>query len=49
MFCYARTGLVLDFISWDSLELEMPDKSKELRELDTNVLHSFLLNNVFEN
>ena len=44
----SNTGLVLDFISWDSLELEMPDKSKELRELDTNVLHSFLLNNVFD-
>ena len=44
----SNTGLVLDFISWDSLELEMSDKSKELRELDTNVLHSFLLNNVFD-
>ena len=44
----SNTGLVLDFISWDSLEREMPDKSKELRELDTNVLHSFLLKNVFD-
>ena len=39
----SNTGLVLDFKSWDSLKLEMPGKSKELRELDTNILHSFLL------
>ena len=26
----------------------MPNKSKELRELDTNILHSFLLKNVFD-
>ena len=44
----SNTGLVLDFKSWDSLELEMPGKSKELRELDTNILHSFLLKNVFD-
>ena len=44
----SNTGLVLDFVSWDALESEMPDKSKELRELDTNVLHSFLLKNVFD-
>ena len=43
----SNTGLVLDFKSWDSLELEMPGKSKGLRELDTNILHSFLLKNVF--
>ena len=43
----SNTGLVLDFISWDALEREMPDKSKELRELDINILHSFLLKNVF--
>ena len=44
----SNTGLVLDFKSWDSLELEMPGKSKGLRELDTNILHSFLLKNVFD-
>ena len=44
----SNTGLVLDFKSWDSLERKMPNKSKELRELDTNILHSFLLKNVFD-
>ena len=39
----SNTGLVLDFKSWDSLELENPGKRKELKELDTNILHSFLL------
>ena len=44
----SNTGLVLNFKSWDSLESKMPNKSKELRELDTNILHSFLLKNVFD-
>lgn len=44
----SNTGLVLDFKSWNSLERKMPNKSKELRELDTNILHSFLLKNVFD-
>ena len=44
----SNTGLVLNFKSWDSLERKMPNKSKELRELDTNILHSFLLKNVFD-
>ena len=44
----SNTGLVLDFKSWDSLARKMPGKSKELRELDTNILHSFLLKNVFD-
>ena len=42
-----NTGLLLDFKSWDILESKMSDQSKSLRELDTNILHSFLLKEVF--
>ena len=44
----SNTGLVLNFTSWDTLESEISDKSKKLRELDTNILHSFLLKNIFD-
>ena len=44
----SNTGLILNFISWDVLESEIPDKSKKLRQLDTNILHSFLLKNIFD-
>ena len=44
----SNIGLILNFISWDTLESEIPDKSKKLRELDTNILHSFLLKNIFD-
>ena len=35
------------FNSWSDLEKTMSDKSKNLRELDTNILHTFLLKDVF--
>ena len=44
----SNTGLILNFISWDILKIEIPDKSKKLRQLDTNILHSFLLKNIFD-
>jgi len=37
----------LEFNSWSELENTMSDKSKNLRELDTNILHTFLLKDVF--
>ena len=43
----SNTVLMLEFIAWDILESKLADKSKSLRELDTNILHSFLLKNVF--
>jgi len=43
----SNTGILLEFKSWDILDKLMPDKSKSLRELDTNILHSFLLRDVF--
>tara|TARA_B100001559_G_scaffold273419_1_gene242887 strand:- start:237 stop:1094 length:858 start_codon:yes stop_codon:yes gene_type:complete len=43
-----NTGLLLEFKSWDILESKMSDQSKSLRELDTNILHSFLLKDVFK-
>ena len=43
----SNTGLLLEFKSWDMLGKLMPDKSKSLRELDTNILHRFLLKDVF--
>ena len=43
----SNAGLLLEFNSWAVLEDTMADKSKSLRELDTNILHSFLLKDVF--
>ena len=43
----SNTGLLLEFKSWDMLGKLMSDKSKSLRELDTNILHRFLLKDVF--
>jgi uncharacterized protein (DUF1015 family) len=43
----SNTGLLLEFKSWDMLDKIMADKSKSLRELDTNILHRFLLKDVF--
>ena len=43
----SNTGLLLEFSAWDMLESRMADKSQSLRELDTNILHSFLLKDVF--
>ena len=42
-----NTGLLLEFKSWDILASKMSGQSKSLRELDTNILHSFLLKDVF--
>ena len=43
----SNIGLLLEFKSWDILDKLMSEKSKSLRELDTNILHSFLLRDVF--
>jgi len=43
----SNAGLLLEFNSWEVLEDTMAGKSKSLRELDTNILHSFLLKDVF--
>ena len=43
----SNIGLILEFNSWSVLENTMSDKSKNLRELDTNILHTFLLKDVF--
>ena len=42
-----NTGLLLKFEAFDLLKSKMSDQSRELRELDTNILHSFLLKEVF--
>ena len=41
------TGLLLKFEAFDLLKSKMSDQSRELRELDTNILHSFLFKEVF--
>ena len=41
------TGLLLNFKDWDCLETEFPDTSKTLRELETNLLHAFVLKKIF--
>ena len=41
------TGLLLEFEAYDLLKSKMSDQSRELRELDTNILHSFLFKEVF--
>ena len=43
----SNTGLLLEFEALDLLKSKMSDQSRELRELDTNILHSFLLKEVF--
>ena len=42
------TGLLLEFEAHDLLKSKMSDQSRELRELDTNILHGFLLKEVFK-
>ena len=44
----SNTGLLLEFEAHDLLKSKMSDQSRELRELDTNILHSFLLKEVFK-
>ena len=43
----SNTGLLLKFEAYDILNSEMSNQSRELRELDTNILHSFLFKEVF--
>ena len=43
----SNTGLLLKFEAFDLLKSKMSDQSRELRELDTNILHSFLFKEVF--
>ena len=43
----SNTGLLLNFKDWNILDTEFPEKSKTYRELDTNILHVFVLNKVF--
>ena len=43
----SNKGLLLEFKSLDKLDTLMSHQSKSLRELDTNILHSFLLPDVF--
>jgi uncharacterized protein (DUF1015 family) len=43
----SNTGLLLEFKSWDIIDKLMSEQSKSLRELDTNILHRFLLRDVF--
>ena len=43
----SNTGLLLNFKDWNILETEFPETSKTYRELDTNILHVFVLNKVF--
>ena len=43
----SNIGLLLKFDAYNILDSEMSNQSKELRELDTNILHSFLLKEVF--
>ena len=44
----SNTGLLLEFEAHDLLKSKMSDQSRELRELDTNILHGFLLKEVFK-
>ena len=43
----SNAGLLLNFKDWNILETEFPETSKTYRELDTNILHVFVLNKVF--
>ncbi len=41
------TGLLLNFNHWDELNIMFSNLSKASRELDTNILHAFVLKHVF--
>ena len=43
----SNAGLLLNFKDWNILETEFPETSKTYRELDTNILHVFVLIKVF--
>ncbi len=42
------TGLLLNFKHWEELNIMFSNVSKASRELDTNILHTFVLNHVFK-
>ncbi len=41
------TGLLLNFRSWDKLNSMFTDQCKTSRELDTNIMHAFIMKDVF--
>jgi uncharacterized protein (DUF1015 family) len=41
------TGLLLNFRSWDKLEKMFTNQCKASRELDTNIMHSFVMKDIF--
>ncbi len=41
------TGLLLNFSGWNKLKTMLPDSIQTLRELNTNILHFFVLGSVF--
>jgi len=41
------TGLLLNFHSWEVLNITFPDQCKAAQELDTNILHSLVIKDVF--
>ena len=43
----SNIGLLLEFNAWEMLKNNMKDKTDALKELDTNILHSFLLKDIF--
>jgi len=43
----SNTGLLLNFSGWNKLKTMLPDSNKTLRELNTNILHLFVLGSVF--
>ena len=43
----SNIGLSLNFNAWDILNSKMINHSKSLRELDTSILHNFLLKDIF--
>lgn len=40
-------GLLLNFRSWDKLEKMIVDQCKASRELDTNIMHTFIMRDIF--
>jgi uncharacterized protein (DUF1015 family) len=43
----SNIGLLLEFNAWELLKNDKEDKIKALDELDTNILHKFLLKDTF--
>ena len=41
------TGLLLNFTGWNKLKTMLPDAIQTLREMNTNILHLFVLGSVF--